>query len=574
MRCNAMASLLLVATVMLWRLIRCFCPTGCQCNQDTLTVNCSRAGLSSVPILLNPRIRSLTLSHNIIAEVTADELGFYAELEYLDMSSNRIQSIAAGAFYKLHKLRVLKLGANRLNDIGAETFSGLGALKLLDLGDNELTRLPTAVFSDMANLEALNLSTNFVGSIAPGAFTGLAKVKELHLQDNQLGSIISQPFRDLRALKLLDLSDNHVSTLPAYCFSTLHQLEVLNMAGNRLESIEEDAFSGLSSIGHLHLDRNRLNRIPTLSFRPLSDLSLLTISDNPFDELSTSCFEGLSRLTQLVITKCPYLKTINLNAFSGLFDLETLILAENPALSQFHPLAFETDAPLALRQVYLFGNNLTRLPRSLLPWSQLTELDLRGNPWQCDCQMLWIGSVVRQIYANVQDPQPDCVCAGPKDLAGSALVSLQQDAYNCSASSRLPMIVSLLLTAVFMLLTVVILLLMRYRRCFGTKSGRKAGFYERAMVAPPSSYYEKTHKESLLYAYSPNGQPSDHSSSTSSQWPRYGNHYYYTGAYSLNEDSLWRLPLPPPPPPPTACCRIDQQSIGSTLCRQPAGTRL
>uniref|UniRef100_A0A5S6R1E9 LRRCT domain-containing protein n=1 Tax=Trichuris muris TaxID=70415 RepID=A0A5S6R1E9_TRIMR len=573
MRCYAMASMpLLAATMMLWRLGRCLCPSGCQCNQDTLTVNCSRAGLSSVPILLNPRIRSLTLSNNVISELAADELGFYAELEYLDMSSNRILTIAPGAFHKLHKLRVLKLGANRLTDVGAETFSGLGALKLLDLGDNELTRLPTSVFSDMASLEALNLSTNFVGSIAPGAFAGLTKVKELHLQDNQLTALVNQPFRDLRALKLLDLSANHVARLPSYCFSTLHHLEVLNMAGNRLESIEEDTFAGLSSIGHLHLDRNRLNRIPTLSFQPLSDLSLLTISDNPFDELSTSCFEGLSRLTQLVITKCPHLRTVNLNAFSGLFDLETLILAENPALSQFHPLAFETDAPLALKQVYLFGNNLTRLPKGLLPWSQLAELDLRGNPWQCDCQMLWIGSVLRRVYANVQGTQPDCTCAGPQPLAGVALVSLQQDAYNCSSTANLPMIVSLLLTAVFMLLTVVLLLLMRHRRCFGSESVRKAGFYERAMVAPPASYYEKTYKESLLYAYSPNGQPSDN---LSSRWPRYGNHYYYTGAYSLNEDSLWRLPLPPPPPPPpNAPCPIDQQSLGSTMCRQPAGTRL
>ncbi|OUC47401.1 leucine rich repeat domain protein, partial [Trichinella nativa] len=92
--------------------VETFCPAGCHCPEESGSVDCSGVGLSSVPILLDPRIGSLNLANNRIGQLNVDELGFYLELEFLDLSNNRIFIINNGALGKLHKLRVLKLNNN------------------------------------------------------------------------------------------------------------------------------------------------------------------------------------------------------------------------------------------------------------------------------------------------------------------------------------------------------------------------------------------------------------------------------------------------------------------------------
>ncbi|XP_003380482.1 putative leucine Rich repeat-containing domain protein [Trichinella spiralis] len=169
--------------------VETFCPAGCHCPEESGSVDCSGVGLSSVPILLDPRIGSLNLANNRIGQLNVDELGFYLELEFLDLSNNRIFIINNGALGKLHKLRVLKLNNNLLTSLGPDTLSGLTMLKLLDLSANALARLATSVFSDLGQLEALNLSNNAIASASPGAFTGLTKLKQLQLGHNQLADL-------------------------------------------------------------------------------------------------------------------------------------------------------------------------------------------------------------------------------------------------------------------------------------------------------------------------------------------------------------------------------------------------
>ncbi|KAL7078909.1 hypothetical protein ACQ4LE_002442 [Meloidogyne hapla] len=41
-----------------------FCPSGCECNDELLNVFCDFSGINSVPILLNPMIKSLTIRNS------------------------------------------------------------------------------------------------------------------------------------------------------------------------------------------------------------------------------------------------------------------------------------------------------------------------------------------------------------------------------------------------------------------------------------------------------------------------------------------------------------------------------
>ena len=46
-----------------------FCPSQCQCNNHVLETNCMSARLDVIPILFNPALRSLKLSHNRITSI-------------------------------------------------------------------------------------------------------------------------------------------------------------------------------------------------------------------------------------------------------------------------------------------------------------------------------------------------------------------------------------------------------------------------------------------------------------------------------------------------------------------------
>lgn len=83
------------------------CPRGCICTEsDSPEVDCTAVGLNHIPLLLNPRIRSLNLRGNSIVTIKLEELSLYTELEFLDLSENKIYQIERGAFYRLSKLKV------------------------------------------------------------------------------------------------------------------------------------------------------------------------------------------------------------------------------------------------------------------------------------------------------------------------------------------------------------------------------------------------------------------------------------------------------------------------------------
>ena len=61
-----------------------------------------------------------------------------------------------------------------------------------------------------------------------------------------------------------------------------------------------------------------------------------------------------------------------------------------------------------VRRLDLSWCGLTRLP-SMLPtsysdWAAVTSLDLRHNPWQCDCHAQWLlAGLVPAMYNNTPD---------------------------------------------------------------------------------------------------------------------------------------------------------------------------
>ncbi|XP_053861982.1 platelet glycoprotein Ib beta chain [Malaclemys terrapin pileata] len=120
--------------------------------------------------------------------------------------------------------------------------------------------------------------------------------------------------------------------------------------------------------------------------------------------------------------------------------------------------------------IYLNDNQLTSIPSGLLDNLQsLQVVYLWGNPWECDCNILYLRSWLqwqqnRTLYRNV-------VCASPEHLRGRIIAYLSEDElistcqyWYCSIAliSQICLFLFILLQAVLLLF--IILFLHRFQR--------------------------------------------------------------------------------------------------------------
>ena len=71
-----------------------------------------------------PNLRKLSLSNNVISELTPATLADFVNLEQLDLSCNEIVEILPDTFHRLGKLRELSLANNSLKSIKSDAFRG------------------------------------------------------------------------------------------------------------------------------------------------------------------------------------------------------------------------------------------------------------------------------------------------------------------------------------------------------------------------------------------------------------------------------------------------------------------
>lgn len=55
-------------------------------------------------------------------------------------------------------------------------------------------------------------------------------------------------------------------------------------------------------------------------------------------------------------------------------------------------------------QVFLQNNKLTYIEYDLvLKWDSLTELDIRDNPWTCECENQWLVDQLMPAYIKINE---------------------------------------------------------------------------------------------------------------------------------------------------------------------------
>uniref|UniRef100_T1JZG3 LRRCT domain-containing protein n=2 Tax=Tetranychus urticae TaxID=32264 RepID=T1JZG3_TETUR len=493
----------------------------CTCLEEKLSVNCKESSLDVVPITLNPGIRELFLSNNLIKSISSS-FSFYTHLSILDLSSNQISSLHKKNFQHQRNLQLLILSGNRLTHLTNESFTGLDSLRSLNLAENSLTTLTSRTFTGLTKLEKLDLSRNTINEISDEAFYGLNSLKWLSLRSNQLTSVPSIALYLVPSLSLLDLGHNSLTSLVDNGFASLARLTDLRLDLCSISSIATSFAHGMVNLKRLHLDGNELETIESHFFNDITSLEELFIGANKFTTIKDYTFHSLGNsLISLDIRNARELINFHPNALHGLTKLTRLTIEYCPKLTSLPSQLFK-DSQGSMRELRIRSNGLTSLPNSLLThWTQLTVFDVRDNHWNCNCSILWLWKYLRKVNGNSFTNRntnnnnnlsslptesitfSDLICFSPQPLSGKRLTSLSpDDDIDCSnPNSTSTLIVVSLIVGLIMIITIALmvlwcrtrlpLILLRHKKFTNNLTEEfvyeKGRFIENQVMFPPSS---------------------------------------------------------------------------------------
>ncbi|KAB0386992.1 hypothetical protein FD755_001948 [Muntiacus reevesi] len=283
--------------------------------------------------------------------------GFPNDTQLLDLRRNRFPVVPRAAFPGLGRLVSLHLQHCGLTELEAGALAGLDSLLYLYLSDNRLSGLSAAALEGAPRLGYLYLERNRFVRVPGAALLALPSLFSLHLQDNALDHLAPGDLAGGRALRWLYLS------------------------GNRLARVSPGALGPARELEKLHLDRNQLDEVPTEALEGLAALVELQLSGNPLGALRDGAFRPVGHSLQHLFLNSSGLEQISPGAFSGLGP--------------------------RLRSLHLQKNQLQTLP-ALPSLSELELIDLSGNPFRCDCQLLplhrWLAGLNLRVGATCATP--------------------------------------------------------------------------------------------------------------------------------------------------------------------------
>lgn len=315
------------------------------------------------------------------------------------------------------------------NSISKLTAFRRAPLKLLDLHYNRIGSLPAGVFSELNSLEVLDLSHNNIMELQPECFQGLEKLIVLNLTENFVETIQPKTFHEVPLLKQLALAGNSFKMIDSQWFSNLKHMEHLDLRLLALSSLPKDVFHFLPVLTLLEMSGNDFEDVPTEALRGAKSLKILHMEQNPIATLTWKSFEGMTSIEELHLSSMPHLMSIEDNAFSSMSALRILDLANNPLLTRVSGNAFyvsPNNKSTTLAEVYLAYANLSSLPFAGFDWCSIHVLDLRGNPWHCDCSLNWIRGC--QFPPELTD---HLLCNEPPELSGLPVIQLTEADLRC-----------------------------------------------------------------------------------------------------------------------------------------------
>ncbi|XP_066948695.1 uncharacterized protein atk [Macrobrachium rosenbergii] len=360
-------------------------------------------------------LRDLDLSANFIQSLHPDMFSNTKLLEKLNISHNYISHLGESTFTNSKRLRILDITNNSLTELGEEV-RGLLALQGLFMSHNYISSLKNTTFQDLPNLSVLKFDNNGLQTFEPGTFSDMSSLVSLDLRNNNLVELNPDSIRSLHALKELQISKNQISVVKDFAFSDLSSLRSLELQDNVITDIGDHAFLNMPSLNFLNLSRNGLQEVPSDALARLPSLDVLDMSGNYLLQIRDDSFRWLEWLTVLMLHDNDLCRLSD-GAFAKQKALRVLTLNNNQ-----------------LRRLHLkaLGNTITGL----------SLLDMSGNPFKCDCELVWLKEYLNEDPDDYRIPRTAIlgeslrgipVCASPSEYEGLPITEVPVEAFICSS---------------------------------------------------------------------------------------------------------------------------------------------
>lgn len=301
------------------------------------------------------------------------------------------------------------------------------SLEVLDLHFNRISEIPAGVFAELSTLEMLDLSHNNIAEVSPECFEGLGRLTVLNLTENFLEILQPKVFSATPLLKKLLLAGNNLKAIDSSWLASLPKLEHLDLRMLGLRSLPKDVFTELPLLHLIELSENEFEEVPTKALASAKSLKILHLEHNPIVTLTAESFADIVAIEELHLSAMPRLESVEEGAFAGLQHLRILDLANNPVLSSVAAGALSIEpSNNTLKELYLSYANLTSLSFDGYEWCSVDVLDLRGNPWHCDCSLYWVKGCHFAPELTTK-----FVCNSPAAVSGMPVMELTDDDVHC-----------------------------------------------------------------------------------------------------------------------------------------------
>uniref|UniRef100_A0A146MA62 Insulin-like growth factor-binding protein complex acid labile subunit n=1 Tax=Lygus hesperus TaxID=30085 RepID=A0A146MA62_LYGHE len=258
---------------------------------------------------------------------------------------------------------------------------------VLDLRNTSLTSNIT--FKGWNHLKYVDLSFNNLYDLRSDTFGGIDELETLNVSYCSLQNISGLQDKGKTLIKLLDLSGNNrlpptPDFLPTLNTSLARGTQSLYINDMRITNFPPQFFISAVSLLRLHMRDNLLLELPIF---PLN-LRSLDISNNSIAVLHDNPFKMCTNLVTLVVQNSPELIEVDVDAFKYLLNLTVLSLKGNRKLDHLPNGVFSHNDNL--REVSLAECNFKTLSPYFEPkFLGLKQVELYGNPWECNPSIQW-----------------------------------------------------------------------------------------------------------------------------------------------------------------------------------------
>ena len=296
-----------------------------------------------------------------------------------------VMDISSFPEYLPTSLESLDLRGNKITELVSNGMSHLGSLKVLLLAANKIGTISPDAFNGLGSLRVLDLAQNGIDDLSETTLNPLYNLTKLHLAGNEI-KLLRKVTNPLVSLRVLDLSDNGIESVDAPFSVSFPYLHALNLKGNSLgktvftADIGNRLFSGLSKLEGINIVDNDIHDLPDMIFHDLVSLQNLNFSMNKLSGWGSNTFRFTPTLAELDIS----------------FNLIPALKEDN---------------------LYYLNN--------------LNELHLNGNPFICNCDLLWFRKWIDSTSVRMPDKK-FYSCHGPDKWRDKSLIDFTEEKINCT----------------------------------------------------------------------------------------------------------------------------------------------